>query len=130
MLVSPRFPITATLPIHALQKVLSIAQLVLLAPRGGAAAGRPLCVANTHLFFHYMAPHVRTMHTWVIMQVGEALWFHLFLLLTWVRREGEVGHAPPAAGSTASCERCHHPTVRTGHRRAGPTVLLGGILRA
>lgn len=31
---------------------------------------RPLCVLNTHLFFHYMAPHIRTMHVWAMIQVG------------------------------------------------------------
>lgn len=24
---------------------------------------------NTHLFFHYMAPHIRTMHVWAMVQV-------------------------------------------------------------
>ena len=45
----------------------------LLAPRD--PADRPLCVANTHLFFHYMAPHIRTMHVWAIMQArgGQSL---------------------------------------------------------
>lgn len=32
---------------------------------------RPLCVLNTHLFFHYMAPHIRTMHVWAMVQVGR-----------------------------------------------------------
>lgn len=31
----------------------------------------PLCVLNTHLFFHYMAPHIRTMHVWAMVQVGR-----------------------------------------------------------
>lgn len=33
---------------------------------------RLLCVLNTHLFFHYMAPHIRTMHVWAMVQVGWA----------------------------------------------------------
>jgi hypothetical protein len=33
------------------------------------AGDRPLCVLNTHLFYHYMAPHIRTMHVWVMLQV-------------------------------------------------------------
>lgn len=31
---------------------------------------RPLCVLNTHLFFHYMAPHIRTMHVWAMVQAS------------------------------------------------------------
>ena len=33
---------------------------------------RPLCVLNTHLFFHYMAPHIRTMHVWAMVQASAA----------------------------------------------------------
>ena len=32
---------------------------------------RPLCVLNTHLFYHYMAPHIRTMHVWVMAQEAQ-----------------------------------------------------------
>lgn len=81
------------------QRVATVAQLVLLrpvqpppAPGGEAPPARPLLVANTHLFFHYMASHIRTMHTWVIMQVcthacvrgGSGLWA-LFARLPWGR---------------------------------------------
>lgn len=34
---------------------------------------RPLCVLNTHLFFHYMAPHIRTMHVWAMVQASAAI---------------------------------------------------------
>ncbi len=54
------------------QRIATVAQLALLAPVGDLnGACRPLLVANTHLFFHYMAPHIRTMHTWVIMQASS-----------------------------------------------------------
>lgn len=60
----------------ALQRVATVGQLTLLAPvnnlsSDGAAvdeASRPLCIANTHLFFHYAAPHIRTMHVWAIIK--------------------------------------------------------------
>ena len=65
----------------ALQRVGTIAQLVLLKPiiinnndgDGANSVVRPLCVANTHLFFHYAAPHIRTMHTWAILQEAGQL---------------------------------------------------------
>lgn len=50
----------------ALQRVATVAQVLLLAPQHPAL--RPLCLVNTHLFFHYAAPHIRTMHTWAILQ--------------------------------------------------------------
>ena len=56
-----------------LQRIGTIAQLALLAPVDTVSGGlcQPLLVVNTHLFFHYAAPHIRTMHTWVIMQVSQ-----------------------------------------------------------
>lgn len=70
----------------ALQRVATVAQMVLLVPPGAAASGtadgtaadaddpalRPLCVVNTHLFFHHAAPHIRTMHVWAILQEAAA----------------------------------------------------------
>lgn len=65
---------------EALQKVTTIAQACLLVPKAppaGAAAeagcrgpgpAGPLCVINTHLFFHPYAPHIRTMHTAAILE--------------------------------------------------------------
>ena len=82
---------------EALQKVTTIAQVTLLLPAdeggggggggggeeggggggggGGASGGAaPLLVANTHLFFHPYAPHIRTMHTAAILEeAAEAL---------------------------------------------------------
>ena len=57
----------------ALQKVATIAQIALLVPRHSPFNEQqqldgPLCVVNTHLFFHYAAPHIRTMHVWAILQ--------------------------------------------------------------
>ncbi len=64
-------------PLSSLQRIGTVAQLALLAPTAAEHAAspgsRPLLVANTHLFYHYMAPHIRTMHTWVMMQVGAWL---------------------------------------------------------
>lgn len=51
----------------ALQKVTTIAQVTLLQPLDCAGVP-PICVANTHLFFHPYAPHIRTMHTAAILQ--------------------------------------------------------------
>ena len=51
------------------QRIATVAQLTLLTPVDAAGGDRPLCVANTHLFYHFMAPHIRTMHVWAIMQV-------------------------------------------------------------
>lgn len=60
----------------ALQRVATVGQLSLLAPidtdtpssSPSDEASRPLCIANTHLFFHYAAPHIRTMHVWAIIK--------------------------------------------------------------
>jgi len=55
---------------EALQKVGTIAQLVLLKPTGPSTSwgpARPICVVNTHLFFHYAAPHIRTIHVWAML---------------------------------------------------------------
>lgn len=34
---------------------------------------RPLCVVNTHLFFHPYAPHIRAMHTAAILEEAHAV---------------------------------------------------------
>ncbi|KAK9846341.1 hypothetical protein WJX81_001906 [Elliptochloris bilobata] len=57
----------------ALQKVATIAQLTVLAPVDAAARDGPLCVVNTHLFFHPRAPHIRTMHTAALLAEAGAL---------------------------------------------------------
>jgi len=74
---------------HALQKVATIAQMVLLAPRTAATAAAaaasssssseglvgqagPVLVINTHLFFHPYAPHIRTLHTAAILEEAAA----------------------------------------------------------
>lgn len=59
---------------EALQKVGTIAQLLLLSPSGPPASwgdARPICVVNTHLFFHYAAPHIRTLHVWSMLRNAE-----------------------------------------------------------
>eukprot|EP00887_Chlorella_sp_A99_P003497 scaffold7.g3497.t1 len=40
---------------------------------GATAADAPLCLVNTHLYFHDSAPHVRTMHAWAILHEAAAL---------------------------------------------------------
>lgn len=59
---------------EALQRVGTIAQMVILAPTGDPetwGTQRPLCVLNTHLFFHYAAPHVRTIHVWAMLEYAK-----------------------------------------------------------
>jgi 2',5'-phosphodiesterase len=83
----------------ALQKVATIAQMVLLVPRAAAAAAAdgsngssaaaaagssgsngvsmvgvpaPVLMINTHLFFHPYAPHIRTLHTAAILEEAAA----------------------------------------------------------
>jgi 2',5'-phosphodiesterase len=72
---------------EALQKVTTIAQMLLLVPRGTAdpcsssssssssshqPAAAPLLVINTHLFFHPYAPHIRSLHTAAILEEAAA----------------------------------------------------------
>lgn len=83
----------------ALQSVTTVAQASLLIPRGRLTAPldattsqeepqavRPLVVANTHLFFHHDASHIRTMHVAAILREAEAL---------------AKGHATEAAAAAA-----------------------------
>lgn len=68
---------------HALQRVGTVAQMALLQPiiitddngsgtNSPPSSSPPLMVANTHLFYHARAPHIRTMHTWGIIQEAHA----------------------------------------------------------
>lgn len=59
----------------ALQRVATIGQLLLLEPTDPITdpALRPICLVNTHLFFHYAAPHIRTMHVWALLQEAAEL---------------------------------------------------------
>lgn len=59
----------------ALQKVGTVAQLVILEPivpeELATEYNSPapnICVVNTHLFFHGSAPHIRSIHVWSILQ--------------------------------------------------------------
>ena len=52
-------------------QVTTIAQLTVLEPVSQAGRGEgPLCLLNTHLFFHPNAPHIRTLH--VAAMLAEA----------------------------------------------------------
>ena len=50
-----------------------MAQLTVLAPINPSASDQPLCVLNTHLFYHPRASHIRTMHTAAMMAEANAL---------------------------------------------------------
>ena len=79
---------------EALQKVGTIAQLTLLVPSGPVAAwgaARPLCVVNTHLFFHYAAPHIRTIHVWAMLHHAKE-----FIDRCLAVRGDELGHRVPS----------------------------------
>ena len=69
---------------HALQKVGTIGQLTLLVDT--EHQNTPLLVANTHLFFHARAPHIRTMHTYALMREAH----------TFLRSIEDLGSTPPA----------------------------------
>jgi len=61
---------------RALQKVGTIAQLAVLVPTGQPetwGTSRPILFINTHLFYHYAAPHIRTLHVWAILQEAHSL---------------------------------------------------------
>ena len=58
----------STLDVHPFQNSTPlISNAYLCAPRPG-----PLCVLNTHLFYHPYAPHIRTMHTAAILEEAAA----------------------------------------------------------
>ena len=52
----------------------TVAQLTVLEPvsQAGAAEG-PLCLLNTHLFFHPQAPHIRSLHVAAMLAEAHAL---------------------------------------------------------
>lgn len=55
-------------------QVSTVAQLAILVPRQPAAAEEgPLCVVNTHLFFHPKASHIRTLHVAAMLAEAHAL---------------------------------------------------------
>ena len=79
---------------EALQKVGTVAQLTLLAPTGPASTwgdARPLCVLNTHLYFHYAAPHIRTLHVWAMLHEAKE-----FIDKRMATRGEELGNVVPS----------------------------------
>ena len=55
-------------------QVSTVAQLTVLAPKQPAAKEEgPLCVVNTHLFFHPKASHIRTLHVAAMLAEAHAL---------------------------------------------------------
>ncbi|KAJ9533130.1 hypothetical protein QJQ45_018236, partial [Haematococcus lacustris] len=99
---------------QALQQVTTIAQATVLLPVAPAAglprphgpACPPLCVVNTHLFYHPYAPHIRSMHTAAILEEAAQLLAQLASPATpsptastpsgdtTQTRHGSQGHAP------------------------------------
>ena len=52
----------------------TVAQLTVLEPVSQAgAAEAPLCLLNTHLFFHPQAPHIRSLHVAAMLAEAHAL---------------------------------------------------------
>jgi len=79
----------------ALQMVTTIAQATILLPVGDGSCPphpneRPLCVVNTHLFYHPYAPHIRAMHTAAILEEAHAT------LKSWASRLEEGSHQRPS----------------------------------
>ena len=55
-------------------QVSTIAQLTVLAPTEPSPRDGPLCVVNTHLFFHPRANHIRTIHAAAIaVEAGQLI---------------------------------------------------------
>lgn len=54
-------------------QVSTVAQLTILAPTNPSPVDQPLCVLNTHLFYHPRASHIRTIHTAAMMAEAQAL---------------------------------------------------------
>lgn len=54
-------------------QVHQVGLLVLLHPHDPSHQDGPICVANTHMFFHSAAPHVRTIHMAIFVAEVAAL---------------------------------------------------------
>ena len=125
--------------VEALQKVTTIAQMVLLLPvdstsaaaapaaaaADGAGGSRPLLVSNTHLFFHPYAPHIRTIHTAAILEEAQAA------LQEWQPSSSSGGMVmeatptpPAAAGGVAS------PAAAAGGGASAAAVAAGRLRMA
>jgi 2',5'-phosphodiesterase len=126
--------------VDALQKVTTIAQLLLLVPTSPShtAAGTkgqqqqgqgqqlpPLLVANTHLFFHPFAPHIRTIHTAAILeeaaaavecwQQGQALQVHP----PSAEQQQEAATAAAGAAATAADATAAAPPTQQPQQQQG-----------
>ena len=81
-------------------QISTVAQLVLLEPVQADCA--PVCVANTHLFFHPRAAHIRTLCTAAILE--EALAFmQVSPCCLPGRQTGPMRAVPPTADLCSSC---------------------------
>ena len=49
-----------------------MAQLTIVAPAEASDLDHPICIVNTHLFYHPRANHIRTIHTAAIMAEARA----------------------------------------------------------
>ena len=55
-------------------QISTVAQLVILVPRSGCSEqDAPICLANTHLFFHPLAVHIRTLSVAAILETAHSL---------------------------------------------------------
>ena len=112
-------PMLATSPAlaHALQRVGTVAQLTLLEPVRSGGEERAVCVANTHLFFHYAAPHIRTMHVWAILQEAQEF------IDAWVAdQSGSQGATTPTSTPSSSAVGVEGATP---HRQRPAFVFCG-----
>jgi 2',5'-phosphodiesterase len=142
---------------QALQKVTTIAQMVLLLPRqsldpaaaaeassgqyeknsssssSSLAAGQaaPLLMINTHLFFHPYAPHIRSLHTAAILEEAAAA-------LTEWQQQAQQQQDPAAAvepNASGSSSSSSSSAVEPGLLQAlaqlpPPTLLFCGDLNS
>jgi len=53
--------------------VSTVAQLTVVAPVHPSPDDHPMCVANTHLFYHPRANHIRSLHTAAILTEASLL---------------------------------------------------------
>lgn len=83
----------------------TVAQITLLEPVNPSPEEGPLCIVNTHLYFHPRANFIRTLHTAVMMTEARA--------------------AVEAAGGTAAL--LFFGDLNSGHNKGtpGPSLPLG-----
>mmetsp|Transcript_8553 Transcript_8553/g.53439 ORF Transcript_8553/g.53439 Transcript_8553/m.53439 type:complete len:825 (-) Transcript_8553:527-3001(-) len=66
-------------------KVTTVAQVAVLRSKQRHSTSPPVCIVNTHLFFHSLAPHIRMMQLKAILQEAEKVMNEV---------EAQIGHKP------------------------------------